>query len=412
MAAVVLPLQLVVAWAVLDLAGSASRRTAVLVALPVLAGTVATFKFQTDDAAVGVAAGLGAGFVLIAADAVFRARRRGVEPGSVRALAAAASPLLFAGLTGLAVPAADLHLTSVAVGAGVCAFASLLAARNPELGRAGPRWSRYRSRSPPSLCTPRLSSSHDFRGGARSAAMGCAFAARQTPQVAHQAGDHAARARGSVRGRRPDHRGIAESQIAKRIQSSQNLQSKPSVTIANFPFLTQLIGMKLDKVLVDARSLVRSNVRVTDLHVDLNGVAPSNGFKQADVDHLSGTALFSWTDLESAAATQGLKVTLAEGPDNTVRVTGNVPGVGKVTLQSKLSLASGNRLQLTASKIVSSSLGLIGQVPRQLDFPIDVGTLPMQLTLQMANMQTSPDGLRVYASADHVLVTGSGVSNG
>jgi hypothetical protein len=133
-AAVVLPLQLVVAWAVLDLAGFASRRTAVLAALPVLAGTVATFKFQADDAAVGVAAGLGGGFVLIAADAVFRARRRGVEPGSVRALAAATSALLFAGLTGLAVPAADLHLTSVAVGAGVCAFASLLAARNPDLG--------------------------------------------------------------------------------------------------------------------------------------------------------------------------------------------------------------------------------------------------------------------------------------
>ena len=206
--------------------------------------------------------------------------------------------------------------------------------------------------------------------------------------------------------------GIAESQIAKRIQQSQNLPSKPSVTIAGFPFLTQLVGMKLDKVSVDARSLVRNNVRVTDLHVDLNGVAPSNSFKEADVDHLSGTALFSWTDLESAAAAQGLTVTLAEGPDNTVRVTGDVPGLGKTTLQSRLSLASGNRLQLSAAKIVSSSLGLSGQVPRQLDFPINVGTLPMQLTLQMANMQTSADGLRVYATADHVRVTGSGVSNG
>ena len=205
--------------------------------------------------------------------------------------------------------------------------------------------------------------------------------------------------------------GIAESQIAKRIQQSQNLQSKPSVTIANFPFLTQLVGMKLDKVSVDARSLVRNNVRVTDLHVDLNGVAPSNGFKEADVDHLSGTALFSWTDMESAAAAQGLDVTLAEGPDNTVRVTGNVPGLGKTTLQSHLSLAGGNRLQLTASKVESSALGLNGRVPRELDFPINVGTLPMQLTLQMANMQTSADGLRVYAEADHVRVTGSGVSS-
>lgn len=208
--------------------------------------------------------------------------------------------------------------------------------------------------------------------------------------------------------------GIAESQIAKRIQQSQNLQSKPSVTIADFPFLTQLIGMKLDKVSVDAHGWTRNGVRVTDLHVDLKGVSPSNGFKEADVDDLSGTALFSWTDMESAAAAQGLDVTLAEGPDNSVRVTGNVPGLGRATLQSHLSLGPDNRLQLTASKIESSSLGsaLTALVPKQLDFPINVGQLPMQLTLQTANMQTSADGLRVYAVADHVRVTGQGVSSG
>jgi len=133
-AGVVLPLQLVVAWAILDLAGFASRRTAVLVALPTLAGTVGTFTFQPDEAATAVAGGLGAGFFLLAADAVFRARRRGVEPGTVRAIAAAASALLFAGLTGMFVPAARLDTTSVAIGAAIGAALSLLAARSPELG--------------------------------------------------------------------------------------------------------------------------------------------------------------------------------------------------------------------------------------------------------------------------------------
>ena len=205
--------------------------------------------------------------------------------------------------------------------------------------------------------------------------------------------------------------GIAESQIAKRIQQSQNLQSKPSVTIANFPFLTQLIGMKLDKVSVDARGITRNGVRVTDLHVDLNGVSPSNGFKEADVDHLSGTALFSWTDMESAAAAQGLDVVLAEGPDNSVRVSGQIPGLGKVVLQSRLTVGPNNRLQLKASKVETSVPGLGAQIPRQLDFPIPVGQLPMQLTLQLNNLETSPDGLRVYATADHVRITGSGVAN-
>jgi hypothetical protein len=132
-AVVVLPLQLVVAWAVLDLAGYASRRTAVIVALPALAGTVGTFKFQPDDAVLPVAAGLGVGFVLVAADTVARVWRRGVEPGTVGSLAVAASALLFAGLTGLFLPAAALHTNSVAIGAAVCGLVSLTAARNPDL---------------------------------------------------------------------------------------------------------------------------------------------------------------------------------------------------------------------------------------------------------------------------------------
>jgi hypothetical protein len=133
-AAVVLPLQLLVAWAILDLTGHASRRTAALVALPTLAATIGTFTFQADESATAVAGGLGVGFFLLAADAVFRAGRRGVEPGTGRAIAAAASALLFAGLTGLFVPAARLDTGSVAVGAAVGALVGLVAARSPELG--------------------------------------------------------------------------------------------------------------------------------------------------------------------------------------------------------------------------------------------------------------------------------------
>jgi hypothetical protein len=205
--------------------------------------------------------------------------------------------------------------------------------------------------------------------------------------------------------------GIAESQIAKRVQTSQNLASKPSVTIANFPFLTQLAGMKLDHVSMDARGVVRNGIRVSDLHVDLTGVVPSNGFKEAKVDKLSGTAFFSWPDLEAAAAAQRLDVTLAAGPDDTIRVTGPVPGVGKVTLQSRLTLGPDNRLELAASKVETPIPGLGARIPRELDFPVPIGALPMNLTLQLNDLKTSGDGLRVKALADHVTITSSGISN-
>lgn len=205
--------------------------------------------------------------------------------------------------------------------------------------------------------------------------------------------------------------GIAESQIAKRVQSAQNLEAKPSVTIDGFPFLTQLIGMKLDHVSMDARGVVRNGVRVSDLHVDLNGVAPSGDFKEATVDRLSGTAFFSWSDLEAAAATQHLDVTLAEGPDDTIRVTGTVAPFGKVTMQSKLSLDADNHLKLTASKLETPVAGIVG-LPKELDFQVPVGSLPMNLTLQLNDLKTSADGLRVKARADNVTITGSGISGG
>jgi hypothetical protein len=194
------------------------------------------------------------------------------------------------------------------------------------------------------------------------------------------------------------------------VQSAQNLASKPSVTIGGFPFLTQLIGMKLDHVSMDARGVVRNGIRVSDLHVDLTGVAPSGDFKEATVDKLTGTAFFSWADLEAAAAGQHLDVTLAEGPDDTIRVTGTVPRFGKVTLQSKLSLDTDNRLKLTATKVETPVAGL-DLLPRDLDFQIPVGSLPMNLTLQLNDLKTSADGLRVKARADHVTITGSGISN-
>ncbi|MFL6110080.1 MAG: DUF2993 domain-containing protein [Catenulispora sp.] len=204
--------------------------------------------------------------------------------------------------------------------------------------------------------------------------------------------------------------GIAESQVAKRVQTSQNLATKPSVTIAGFPFLTQIAARKLDKVSMDARGVVRNGIRVSDLHVDLAGVTPTDNFKQAEVDHLTGTAFFSWADLQAAAATQGLDVTLSEGPDNTVRVTGPIPGFGKVTLQSKLDLGPGNRLKISASKVETSIPGLSGRIPRELDFPLALGQLPMDLTLELDDLRTSADGVRVSARAEHVTITGSGVS--
>jgi hypothetical protein len=57
--------------------------------------------------------------------------------------------------------------------------------------------------------------------------------------------------------------GVADSQVASKLQTSRGLAQKPSVSIGGFPFLTQLIGGKLDDVKVRATDMA-SRARTVD----------------------------------------------------------------------------------------------------------------------------------------------------
>jgi hypothetical protein len=204
--------------------------------------------------------------------------------------------------------------------------------------------------------------------------------------------------------------GIAQNQIASRIQKSQNLASKPAVSIDGFPFLTQLIGMKLGKVSLDARGVMRNGVRVTDLQADLHGVKPSNGFKEATVDELDGTAYFDFADLQAAAASQGLDVTISDAGNDRVRISGTVQMLGQsvpATVDSQLILGSNNQITVRAVKLETTIPGLSGRVPAGLDYKIPVGTLPLGMTLH--DIKVASDGVRISATAQNVTLTGSGI---
>jgi hypothetical protein len=208
---------------------------------------------------------------------------------------------------------------------------------------------------------------------------------------------------------------VVQDEIAKRIQTSQGLAAKPSVTIAGFPFLTQLVGMKLDKVSLDARGVVRNGVHVTDLRADLRGVKPSNGFKEATVESLDGTAFFNWADLRNAASTYGLDVTMSEGADQTVKVAGTLRGSFSgvsisqpVVVDSKLVIEANNKISVRAVKVETKIPQLGSLIPPNFDFQIPVGALPMGMTLH--DFLVGPDGVRVSASAQNVTLTGNSVT--
>ena len=134
-----------VAWAVLNLLDLPSRRAAVIAVLPALAADAGTFAYSPDVGATAVAAAIGCGFVLAAADTVLTSRRRGVEPGASRDLAAVVIALVFTGMTALYVAAARLDHLTVAAGAVLAAVLALGAARSRLLAELSPSGTVLRS---------------------------------------------------------------------------------------------------------------------------------------------------------------------------------------------------------------------------------------------------------------------------
>jgi len=97
---------------------------------------------------------------------------------------------------------------------------------------------------------------------------------------------------------------IAESQLASRIQSSQHLSQKPDVSIAGFPFLTQVAARDFPHATVDIHGLDANGLTITDLHADLRGVHVNSGFNSATVDTLNATAQLSYADIGKALSSR------------------------------------------------------------------------------------------------------------
>jgi hypothetical protein len=180
---------------------------------------------------------------------------------------------------------------------------------------------------------------------------------------------------------------VAQSQVADKLKSSRGLTQKPSVSIEGFPFLTQLVGGKLDEVKVHATGMVvhgpeGPSVTLQDFDADLKGVRLEDDYSTAVADSATGTAVISYADL-SAALPNHTTVSYGGASNVKVSTTVDLPILGQQTL-------SGSGLGAAA--------GLIGSY---LEPKFQLAGLPQGLGL--TRIQAEPDGVAVS-------VAGTGVS--
>ncbi|MET7617766.1 DUF2993 domain-containing protein [Streptomyces sp. NPDC005408] len=123
----------------------------------------------------------------------------------------------------------------------------------------------------------------------------------------------------------------AQSKAADKLQKSLGLATRPEVDIHGFPFLTQLLDERIDRVDVtvpdvSADRVSLAEVRATATDIRIVGDAPSS-IKGAVIGSLDGEVLLSFDDLNRELGASQLKFT-GSGAD-AVRVNGELAVAGQ-----------------------------------------------------------------------------------
>jgi hypothetical protein len=208
---------------------------------------------------------------------------------------------------------------------------------------------------------------------------------------------------------------VAEDQLADRIESSQHLSQKPSVSIAGFPFLTQVISRDFPHATVDIHGLTANDgLTISDLHADLSGVHVNSGFNAATVDTLTATAQMSYVDIAKALASEltveGVQVgtiQLSDAGNDQLSAGYDVLGV-KVSATIDVTVSGTNTLEFRSVSIKTPISALY--TPPNFDVKYDLGALPFGMDL--TRLDFTPSAVEISATGSNVNLSQSGVSTG
>lgn len=198
---------------------------------------------------------------------------------------------------------------------------------------------------------------------------------------------------------------LAERTVAKQAQSSAGLRERPTVVIHGFPFLTQAVRGRYQRIDVSATDLDRGGVRLARLDVTLLGLqlplrdALRGSVTSIAVESLDASAVVSFADLAHRSGVMGMTIE-PEGTD--LRVTGRVKVLGQTVSASALSRVSlrGGRIAVTARSVRvlgQTSPGVVNALAGVLDLLVPVGTLPYGLRL--TGLEVTPAGVLLHARA-------------
>lgn len=203
---------------------------------------------------------------------------------------------------------------------------------------------------------------------------------------------------------------FAESELASQLKSN-GVPGQPSVSIAGFPFLTQVISRDISQVTITDGNFPEGPITITSLRLTVNNVKISASLKGGTAGPVTGKMNISLGAIGGFLAAAGPLAQLigGSGGGNGLNVT-SVPGN---EIKASLDLAGGavswsatwKAVQAGPGKIVLrlvSSSGLPSSLLSSAsNITIPLPNLPLGLTMN-GGLNSSSDGLSVSVGAQSV----------
>jgi hypothetical protein len=206
---------------------------------------------------------------------------------------------------------------------------------------------------------------------------------------------------------------IAESKIAGGIKQTQNLSTTPSVSIAGFPFLTQLVSDHFHGVTVKVSDLsgsgaqAKSSVRIQTLTAKATDVRTSRNFKKVTAGTVTGTAVFTYQDLSAAlGASLSYGGSGADGHGR-VAVTGSVTVLGqKISgkAAAEVVLTGVNKIGFTAVTVEGVSVPQLAITALTAVFSHDFTANSLPAGLSIRSITANPDGVQAVVGGSNVVL--------
>lgn len=166
-----------------------------------------------------------------------------------------------------------------------------------------------------------------------------------------------------------------EDRVATRIED-RGFRTNPQVTIAGFPFLTQVAARRLNKVVISAAGKKLGPVEVKRLDVTLYEVRANSSRNGSTAARVSGTALIGFAGLAGVAGLPGLTVS-ADGPDR-LKITADL-GLITGTATARVTRAGPGGIRIAVISAAGIPVAALGSLR---DITLPLPALPLGMTIQ------------------------------